>query len=201
MILDNGAYEGVPIRAAQLSAIVNALRPSVVVLPDEPNDFVKTFRKSFNYLEEHPLPHGVEGMFVLHAEAGKLEHFELAYELAPTKWIGFSRLTKSYSGKFFNDTRAQMLMHLKQRGLYRDDRVHHALGMKDGSLVELQDCKRAGFHSCDSSSPIWRGLNGYLLGDRTNWPNYEMDPEAPFNGVEPHQARENLKAVLEVCNG
>jgi len=198
VILDNGAYEESAIHFSELARWVTELRPSVVVLPDVPGNFEKTIQRSHNYLDSFGLPHGTEGMMVLHAKDGALAHFEVAYNLCPVKWIGFSRLTKRYSGDPGYLRRVHFAKWLKEQSVWRSDLTHHALGMLNGEVAELRHLALAGFHSCDSSAPIWRGLHGYTLTD-TDWPNFEFDPTGI--GDPELLAEVNLTQVLEACNG
>lgn len=198
VILDNGAYEGLSLSSGQVAQWVAEIKPTVVVLPDVPGDFVKTLRRSFDYLDRYSLPRSTEGMFVLHAENGKLKQFEVAYELCPTKWVGFSRLTKSYYLYMtWPQHRDCFASHLKIEKMWRPELKHHALGMLSGYVEELSYLANQGFESCDSSAPIWRGLLGYSMTDK--WPNYEFQVQAGPEANNWQMAEKNLTEVMEAC--
>jgi hypothetical protein len=198
VILDNGAYEGQQMQPAMLNKWVRRLKPSVVVLPDKPHDLLRTVQYSMQYLEEFGLPYGTEAMMVLHAEDGRLAHFETAYNLCPTKWIGFSRLTRCYSTELkWPWHRAQFAKWLQDHSIWRSSLFHHALGMLNGNVEELKLLSSTGFDSCDSSAPVWRGLLGYSMQD--NWPNYEFQPFISDEVNNWTQADINLNEVLQAC--
>jgi hypothetical protein len=198
VILDNGAYEQRLTSSDRLNFWVRNLKPSVMVLPDVPGDFVKTLRHSWDYLDKYGLPKGTEGMMVLQAEDSKLRQFEVAYETCPVKWVGFSRLTKSYNPwMVWPQQRDGFATHLRQEGMWRSELKHHALGMLSGLVEELANLK--GFESCDSSAPIWRGLLGYSMTDK--WPNYEFQVEAGPEASNWEMAEKNLSEVMEACHG
>lgn len=197
VILDNGAYEGNQIGGALLAKWTNQLRPSVVVLPDKPGDFVQTIHNSINFLNCFFLPSHTEAMTVLHAPDGDLKAFEVAYANVQTGWVGFSRLTKRYA--WGTSTRREFFAHhLQDTKQWRPELVHHALGMLDGEVKELPGLTKAGFHSCDSSAPIWRGLHGYSLTDK--WLKYEFQPNASDEVCNWTQAEANLTEVLKACD-
>lgn len=179
------------------------LAPTAVVLPDAPGDFVETRKRGVEFLRElrgHKWANGVETMSVLHAPDGELGVFEMAYKEAAqlSEWVGFSRLTKFYSEQTETASRAGFLAQLKMINYYRPDRHHHALGMRNGSLVELADLTIAGFESCDSSAPIWRGLHGFHLEDST-WPDFPFTPHA-HKVVHTYQVVEsNIRKTKEAC--
>jgi len=205
VILDNGAYEDTPMPMTQLNYWTLELKPSVLVLPDVPGKCLNTLVAAGSYLRDFGLPHGTEGMMVLHAQDGKLEHFIAAYELCPVEWVGFSRLTKSFDAELsaevtWHDQRVAFANILRERGLWRRELKHHALGMLSGDVTELTKLSYVGFHSCDSSAPVWRGLHGYSTNDPT-WPNYAFEPLAPPEANNFDLAEQNLAVVLSACHG
>ena len=201
VILDNGAYEGVQTAPFKLNQWVRELRPAVVVLPDAPGRLAQTLFKAEDYLSRFGLPTGTEGMTVLHAPDGKLEQFIMAYTLVQTKWVGFSRLTKAYSDTMkWPYHRCTFAVHLRACNYWRPELEHHALGMLNGNLHELRSLNQLGFHSCDSSAPIWRGLHGYEVND-SDWPNYELTPLVAPEVSNWEMADRNLKTVIEACHG
>jgi len=201
VILDNGAYEGVPMQAWRLAALVKELNPTVVVLPDVPGKFAKTLVGVDDYLNRFGLPKGTAGMTVLHAPDGKRQQFETAYGMVCTEWVGFSRLTKSYGhGVQWPYHRVSFATYLHASEQWRGELKHHALGMLRGNVQELKALNGVGFHSCDSSAPIWRGMHGYEV-DEVDWPDYSMEPLCAPEAANWEMAERNLAVTLEACNG
>lgn len=201
MILDNGAYEGQLVEPGRLLDITKALEPTVVILPDSPGNFVTTKDLSLRFLDLLDRDGvKVEKMMVLHGPPGSLPIFEMAYIQACkiADWIGFTRRTMRFGvpGENTLNRRAWFAKYLQEEKIWDYSKKHHALGMIGGAVPELQRLRSVGFTGCDSSSPVWRGINGYRYGDP--W------PDIPFSIISPtypdiEKAEENLKEVLEVC--
>lgn len=143
-------------------------------------------------------------MTVVHATPGDLGQFVKAYLKATSigKWVGFSRLTPRYGlkGEVAKLRRVQLANYLKTIGQWRWRHKHHALGMLDGDVEELTLLNNAGFRSCDSSAPIWRGLCGFRLGDKT-WPDFKFELEGGYQQppVNVAVASQNLARVVTAC--
>lgn len=201
VILDNGAYEGVQLQSDELLRWVLKLHPTVMILPDVVGDWSTTLERSLRFkraLNEVNF-HG-QTMYVLHTD-GQWVNTSAAYagglELE-VDYIGFSRLTPKFSeeGGLGIGKRAAALLMLKTSYTLSSKIKHHALGMLDGNLQELPLLQEVGFHSIDSSSPIWRGLCGYHMYDK--WINAEFDPmNMPVASMQ--YGEKNLVEVLHRC--
>ena len=201
--MDNGAYEGERMSEAKLLEVTKMLEPTAVVLPDSPGNYLTTKALSMRFaelLEKEGMK--TEKLVVLHAPRGQLAIFELAYRQATlyADWIGFSRLTMKYGvpGETFLNRRSWFAKHLQHEGFWDWSKNHHALGMLGGAVPELHRLHHVGFKGCDSSSPVWRGLNGYRYGDP--WSDIPFSLRGPdYPDLE--RAEANLKEVLEACQG
>lgn len=204
VIMDNGAYEGATMQDEQLVDLMEMLKPSVTVIPDEPGSFHLSERKCVQFrslLYKKSIKANL--MKVIHAESGKLHEFLSAYIIASTtcSWVGFSRLTSKYSSLWPHAIgRIKFAQELKMRGYWKQQVKHHALGMLNGDTDELPLLDKAGFHSCDSSAPIWRGIHGYDITDKS-WPNYAFEPVAAPEAKDWVTAAGNLERVLKACQG
>lgn len=203
VILDNGAYEGELVDPLELLRVVLDLRPTVVVLPDVPNNFKATIKSSqdFTYMLRVIKCH-VQTMQVVHATPGDLKGFENAYINAAlsNQWVALSRLTPAYGldSEVPELRRVQFISHLATMGLWRKGTYCHCLGMLNGWLDELPLLVKCGVRSIDSSAPIWRGLFGLRLTD--HWDDVPFNPGVDGN-LEITRACWNLKLVQEACNG
>jgi len=152
-------------------------------------------------MERTRLDREVDVMKVVHAKERDLDEFVSAYIVAANQaqWIGFSRLTGSCSSQWLHsESRAKFARHLKTFNFWNSKCIHHALGMLNGDLAELPLLANEKFFSCDSSAPVWRGMNGYKIDDPT-WPNYAFEPLAAPEASNWDLANSNLKQVEEAC--
>lgn len=207
VILDNGAYEGAMGTHDELYRWVHELKPTAVVLPDQPGNYQRTLKLSENFLKK-----GVfcETMYVVHTDGkitSSVDSYKEGLQLGTT-WLGFSRLTQTYGlySSYRWTRRGNFVVYLKERGLWQPRKLH-ALGMSNGAVAELKQLQKTGldgefdtcFHSIDSSSPVWRGLHGYSLDSRS-WPNYGFDPMAThFDASNWPCAKLNLEEVYLNC--
>lgn len=169
VILDSGVYESDPVGDDELLYWCRKLKPSAVICPDVPHNYLETKERSYRF--HTALGRVMRGSLplrwrVLHAQPGDLEMFDLQYRQTLCLYDGicFSRLTQSYGhlGEPIN-SRPAYIRHLKEVGLWTPGVYHHALGMADGSVGEWLALRDLGVNSCDSSAPIWRGLHGWKL--------------------------------------
>jgi hypothetical protein len=203
VLLDNGAYEGSLVAPERLLELTKDLEPTVVVLPDSPGNFITTKEMSLKFLEMlYKYGVKVEKMMVLHGPPGSLPIFEMAYVQACkyADWIGFTRRTMRFGvpGESYINRRAWFAKHLQNEKIWDHSKKHHALGMIGGSVPELHRLASVGFTGCDSSSPVWRGINGYRYGDP--WPDIPFSLAGPIY-PDIDKAEANLQEVLEACRG
>lgn len=205
VILDNGAYEREQLSCQNLLKLANEMRPTVVVAPDSPHRMEETLRRSTEFCDHY----SGEVMIVLHASPGDLAGFVRLYRKAAelADWIGFSRLTWNYGLQEHNLhrqdplRRAKFALFLHEAGLWEPNVKHHALGFgqsvyDDAALEELSQLHNLGFEGCDSSAPIWRGLQGVKFGQP--WHNAVFDPNYDVV-LNLNLAKQNLEEVLRAC--
>ncbi len=176
IIVDNGAYEGVEFNENRFTEILTAFRDGcVAVLPDyllQP--WEKTWHASIAFLDRwaDKFPE-VEWMYVPQAIEGDRSGWRASMfkgvEEPRIDWIG---LPRAYA------------THIARRPLARVDEIEslisfykkkvHCLGMLAGDVHELYYLDKAGCISIDSSAPVWRGWQGYRVGDK-QWPDCPVD--------------------------
>lgn len=186
LILDNSAYEGKMDMDLVLQRL-NVLRPTVLVLPDligtkaqesfeVSAEFLKRWRQElpcdFMYVPQF------DGTYLDYKEMLKYVHAMLtAFGI---KWFGIPRLTAD-----LGYSRSELCLAIKrERSSWGDEEPYvHALGMRNGSLRELQELDEAQCDSIDSSAPVWRGWNGYDIEASKAWAlhgvpcNFDVHPD------------------------
>lgn len=181
LILDNGAHEqGASINWGVLENSIYLYNPQIAVLPDTLNDPIQTASDSLRFLDRvaGKFPN-VDWMYVVQAHDGSLRRDLLEHVLTDprvgrlVKWLGITRYLSIGNG---------LRRSFVKKSLEGYGKKFHALGMVNGSIDELRDLAYAGFHSCDSSVPVWRGWNGYVVGDKNvQWPEISVDFDAPLH--------------------
>lgn len=169
------------------------LQPSVLTVPDKINDHDASVQMAYEF--KQMLPGSLADMplmRVLQHESRDPNVWKDMFRLESRmyKWIAFPRVLGA-------------------------DRIHlvhyccnfrvlstklHAFGWI-GSVQELRALAKVGVNTCDSSGPVWRGLNGYEIAD--TWPDIKFDPEVVYDDMNVRynfqQADENLAEVLRAC--
>lgn len=212
VVLDSGVYEGSAVDERQLLYWCKVLEPHAVILPDKPDDVKETLRLSLSFADKLDSLSGELRTLkwkVLHAEAG--EDFLTSYQYDSRLFDGvcFSRLTTSFGLEECMAgwaRRTLFIQRLKELKLWNPNCYHHALGMRDGSLRELEQLRNIDVDSCDSSAPIWRGVHGHKIGSNELPFNIDFDPfwsptpslcNSPLS-IDP-LAKENFQQVLDIC--
>lgn len=187
VILDNGAYEGELMDFRELSRIAHELQPTVLVLPDVIGN-AKMTTYLHNAFREYWKPASAENWPRLMAvlQGGDIWELIEQYTKVPELWIGFPRCMEETTGA----RRPQLVEKLKQIGLWQSSTKHHALGMLEGSLSELTQLAKAGFHSCDSSNPVWRGISIQLP--------FDIDWKGNFSRSNIY---DRLNPINDICKG
>lgn len=105
-------------------------------------------------------------------------------------WIAFPRI--------LGDRRVELIYGLHILSEVSVNTKHHAFGMNAGSLTELPTLNSLGVYSCDSSAPVWRGLQGRSLHD--SWADIPFDPDFAYVGTQYQElADTNLQEVMRAC--
>lgn len=193
IILDNGGYEGEPLRDMEY---VSGLKPDVVVLPDfylQP--WKKTWHAAIAHLDRwcDAFP-DVEWLYIPQAEKGDMYGFISSYQEAAEDpritWLGIPRCLPLH----ITDN---PLARVEFARLVRSQhpRLHlHAFGMVNGDTHELGYLEQAGVTSIDSSAPVWRGWNGYDIKNKA-WNGLPVD----FSAAEVPLQEALIKSNLEAC--
>lgn len=195
VILDNGAYEGELMTFDELAQVAFELQPTVLVLPDVLGDakMTKYLHSGFrSYWHANMLTYERDSewrpTFMSVLQGGDIWELIEQYKNVPDgEWVGFPRKM----AKLVDIGRYALAARLKQIGLWDNTRRHHALGMVEGSIEELRNVAKEGFHSCDSSHPVWRGID--------EKEDFNVDWESggsPYSHIVA-----NLQKVDQACKG
>lgn len=169
IILDNGAFElGESYEPSKLLELGKKCHANTIVLPDYPfQPGIKTIDAAVKYYNEIKEA-GFKTLFVPQSKVGDLEDWIQTYKWAifnpeVVDCIGMSilgipnalpHIPKSYA-------RVVMTQLLIDRGLFRFYKYHHYLGLNSAPNVEIPALiEMDAIDSCDSSNPIWSGING-----------------------------------------
>lgn len=203
VMLDNGAYE-TAYEEAQFLDTLALLQPHVACLPDVIMKSAESTKASLDFLKkyEHQFPK-TQWMFIpqgatlagWRASLRCLHHF---LEVAPV-WIGLTRFLPTHVCKDDPLIRVKLATEIRSASSLIPI---HCMGMADGDLNELRILAKQGYvRSIDSSAPVWRGWNGFGIGegDRQAWHGFDHDvyfktEVAPSKGGTYIEA--NLEAVL-----
>lgn len=198
VILDNGAYEEEPVKMETLLRATVEMNPHIVILPDVPHNMLATLAggDAFKVLLRKHAWRG-DTMTVVHGEPGNLDQYIHSYMEAckQSRAIGIPRNQKS------GLSRVKFMEELVARKVFDRTKHHHALGMVAGSLPELREVVESGFFmGCDSTAPIWRGLNGYDIEDST-WPGKIplVASDCVVSDDKRNIAYNNLDKVIAIC--
>lgn len=168
IIMDNGAFElGESYAPDELIRLGTRCGADVIVLPDYPlQHHFKTIEASSKLIDKVK-DAGFKTMFVPQSNTGDVEGWIEAYKWAASNnnidCIGMSILgmpnaiPKVHVG-FARVVLTQMLL---DRGLFNPAKYHHYLGLQNISLELPSLVRMRVLNSCDSSNPVWAGLNGH----------------------------------------
>jgi len=203
IILDNGAYEGANVTDTQLVQAINLYRPQIIVCPDvvlQPCRLTIEATRKFLDKFYHQTDFPCAFMCVPQAPPHDLTQWwnccKTLLDDPRITWLGIPRNLYTHYGKIY-DLRATVAMIAND---LRPDINIHALGMAEGMLTDLRalaatDC----VWSVDSSAPVWRGHNGYLL-DNLAWAKRGTDCDFKVNKLQhPNLIEDNLQMVFSIC--
>lgn len=168
IICDNGAFEiGESYAPDRLITLATKCGAHAIVLPDYPGqdasitiESAKQWAPRFRDAGFHTMfvPQGVVG-----DKQGWIDGYTWAADSDLVDIIGMSilgipnalpHLPKAWA-------RAAMTQTLIERGIFNTEKHHHYLGLNAGPSVELPALIEMGaLDTCDSSNPVWCGVNG-----------------------------------------
>lgn len=175
-IMDCSAFElGVSYDPEKLLDLAHKCRADVIVLPDYP---AQPAEVTINSALEHAIDFkaaGFKTMFVPHAEIGDTQGWIDCYKWAANAKglvdiIGMSILAVPNAIPHVPKAYARVVMTemLIAQNLFSFDTPHHYLGLNSGPNVELPTLiTRNTLSSCDSSNPVWAGINGLMYNQTT----------------------------------
>jgi hypothetical protein len=175
IILDNGAWEG-QLDRTRLLHCIELYSPDMVVLPDHLlQDWKKTWHDSSDFLDNYYNSYETQWGYVPQSSPGDIvgwvEGLTHALQDSRISWIC---LPRALGTDIVRDiaVRANVCRYIKSRG-----KKVHALGMLSGSVAELELLRDAGCNSIDSNAPVWRGVCGWKLDAKEEWPGIKVDYE------------------------
>lgn len=212
LILDNSAFElKEPYKPEKLIELATIVGAQTIVLPDYPfqsgittvdaaNEFIPLFKEA-----------GFKCMFVPQSKVDDLEDWMYAYSWAAINphidAIGMSilgipnalpHIPKSYA-------RVVMSQLLISKGIFNHNKYHHYLGLNSGPNVELPALiKMNALNSCDSSNPVWCGINNIEYNEYySDWMGFTKDrlPHVDFDysdNVYHNTIQHNLDLTLSI---
>lgn len=208
IVLDNSAFEfGRPIEAEEILHLIDksGIQPTYVVAPDYPKqEWSKTLKSAEKFITQ------INGRFKIMAVpqsvrcdyVGWLSCYSELRKIKEIEMIGMSILgiPNAFCGLTGTDdiitNRVYASLHLINNGYYNKDDVnnqwHHYLGMGNGPRELLLQSAIGIMDSCDSSSPIWHGIQGIqydesatgLIKGKTKIPvDFELELPDPFSTI------------------
>lgn len=192
IICDNGAFElGESYAPDRLIALASKCGANAIVLPDYPGQPAeKTIEAAKEWAPKFRAA-GFRTMFVPQSVVGDKEGWISGYTWASESdlvdIIGMSILGIPNALPMIPRAwaRAGMTQILIERGIFNRDKHHHYLGLNAGPSVELPALlEMNALDTCDSSNPVWCGVNGIrynqtmfdVMGKRKS-----VLPEVDFN--------------------
>ena len=169
LIMDNGAFElGQSYHPEKLIELGTRCGASAIVLPDYPNqDPDRTVLAAIALIPEIKAA-GFYTMFVPQSKIGYIEDWLQAYKWAAENddidIIGMSILGMPNAMPYIPKCYARVVLTtiLLDRGWFNINKYHHYLGLNSAPNLELPSLIQMNvLDSCDSSNPVWAGINGY----------------------------------------
>jgi hypothetical protein len=168
VLCDNSAFEfSGSVDPSTLIDAALSVGAKSLVLPDYPNQPAqKTINAAVEWIPKFKEA-GLAPFFVPQSKIGDLDDWLAAYEWAANnpdiEIIGQSilgmpnaipHIPKSYA-------RVVLTQMLIDRGLFNFNKHHHYLGLQNVSLEVPPLIAMKALDTCDSSNPIWAGINGF----------------------------------------
>lgn len=167
-IMDNGAFElGESYSPDKLIELGNKCKANAIVLPDYPFERAQKTVDAASRLIPEVKAAGFATMFVPQSQTGDWQDWCDAYSWgsynSDIDIIGMSILgipnALPHIPKAYARVVATAL--LQQNNNFNFNKYHHYLGLNAGPALELPALiKMNALDSCDSSNPVWCGING-----------------------------------------
>jgi hypothetical protein len=167
VICDNGAFElGHSYDPAYLVELGKKVGAKALVLPDYPGQSAQKTIDAANQYAAVFKDAGFDTFFVPQSEVGDLEDWVSSYVWGATNpeidIIGISILNIPNALPNIPAAYARVVMTqlLIDRDLFNFDKFHHYLGLNAAPSVEIPALiKMNALDTCDSSNPVWCGIN------------------------------------------
>lgn len=176
IICDNGAFElGESYAPTQLIQLGIKCQADAIVLPDYPFQPASKTVEASQALIDPVKDAGFKTMFVPQSEKGDVEDWIRSYvwaaETPSIDIIGMSILGIPNALNHIHPGYARVIMTqiLIERGLFNYNKYHHYLGLTSGPKLEIPSLiGMNALDSCDSSGPVWAGINGVSYDQETD---------------------------------
>lgn len=199
LIMDNGAFElGESYEPNKLVALGHKCGAHAIVLPDYPFQPAAKTVEAAEKLIPQVVGAGFATFFVPQSQTGQLDDWATAYQWAARNpdidIIGMSILGVPNAIPHIPTQYARVVMTqlLIDRGILAD-KHHHYLGLNSGPNVEIPALLKMGaLDTCDSSNPVWCGLNGIRYNETlSDWMGVQKKylREVDFNEHFAHPAK------------
>lgn len=174
-IMDNGAFElGESYDPDQLIELATKCKANAIVLPDYPFMPGQKTVDAASQLIPLVKKAGFQTMFVPQSETGNWQDWVDAYSWASFNSdidiIGMSILGIPNALPHIEKAYARVVATamLQQNNIFNKTKYHHYLGLNAGPALEIPSLiKMNALDSCDSSGPVWAGINGQMYTKAT----------------------------------
>lgn len=175
-IMDNGAFElGESYSPEMLIDLANECRADAIVLPDYPFKESRVTIRAAEKMIDAVKQAGFKTMYVPQSETGEIEDWIDGYrwgaDHADIDIIGMSILgiPNAIPHIHIGYARVVMTQILIEQGYFKFGKYHHYLGLNAGPKLEIPSLINMGaLDSCDSSAPVWAGINGHEYSTNTD---------------------------------
>lgn len=167
-IMDNGAFElGESYKPDELIRLAKKCNANAIVLPDYPGQSSQKTVDAATALIPAIKEAGFKTMFVPQSQVGDWNDWSESYSWA--SWnddvdiIGMSILGIPNAIPHVERAYARVVATamLQQNNNFNFNKYHHYLGLNAGPALEIPSLIRMNaLDSCDSSNPVWCGING-----------------------------------------
>jgi hypothetical protein len=175
-IMDNGAFElGESYDPKKLIELALHCKADAIVLPDYPFQASSVTIDASVKLIEQVKEAGFKTMYVPQSQTGDTEDWIRGYVWGANH-PGIDIMGMSILGVpnaiphiHIGYARVVMTQILIEQGYFKFGKYHHYLGLNAGPKLEIPSLINMGaLDSCDSSAPVWAGINGHEYSTNTD---------------------------------